>query len=232
MGTHRSDRRAARRRLGRGHASAARALGAAVLLLAAAAPAPADPRTKFAVTGDVLRYDTDRASAASAEIAQADVAYLRKLLRAFPEIDTLVLNSGGGEYYAAMDMARIVADAGLDTVVDGDCASSCTLVFLGGAARRLRPGSTVGFHQVSWSADAIADYYAGNRGNRGWSDPFDFAAWLYRDTQDEMRRHLAFLLDRGVAPDFALETIRDQGDDLWYPDRAALRAAGVLRDAE
>jgi hypothetical protein len=54
--------------------------------------------------------------------------------------------------------------------------------------------------------------------------------WSIRCTQDEVRRHLAFMFERGVAPDFALETIRDQGDDLWYPDRGALERAGVLRE--
>jgi hypothetical protein len=202
--------------------------------LAAALPgtAAAGPGGKFTVEGTVLRFDTERLPGGPGEIEGGDVDQLRKLLRVLPGLDTLVLHSTGGDYYAAFDMARTVADAGLDTEVDGECTSSCAIVFLGGAARRMRPGSAIGYHQTSWPAAGIEWYYETNRDSFGWTDPFQFTEWVYRDTQDEVRRHLLFLIERGVDPVFALETIRDQGDDIWYPDRATLRAGGVLRDGE
>lgn len=214
-----------RRRWGNAPAALVALLWAGLLAVGAAA----DTRDKFAVSGQALRYDTEAAPGVR-EITQADIGYLRKMLRARPDIDTLILNSTGGDYYAALEMARIVVDAEIDTVIDGECSSSCTLIFLGGEGRQLQRGSLIGFHQTSWTAEGIEGFYDANQSHYGWEDPFDLAQWLYRDTQDEVRRHLAFMFERGVAPDFALETIRDQGDDLWYPDRGALERAGVLRE--
>lgn len=208
-----------------------RAAFLAAVLCACLVPgaAPASPRLKFSVEGTAIRYHTGEIGKRWLEIADGDAAYLRKLLAETPGVRTLILDSSGGGYYPAFDMSRVVMDYGLDTRVDGECSSSCAIIFLGGAARGMTRGSFMGFHQTSWTPEGVSNFYDSSRVDYGWDSPFEFASWLYEDTQEEVFSHLTFMVSRGVDPEFAIESIRNRGDDMWYPDRAELKAAGVLR---
>ena len=44
----------------------------------------------------------------------------------------------------------------------------------------------IGFHSSSWTAESIQDYYTSEKDTQGWGTPFDFASWLYEDTQAEI----------------------------------------------
>jgi hypothetical protein len=83
------------------------------------------------------------------EIVQGDAEHLLALYqsaeggdtqlgsrKAFPEV---WLDSGGGNPYAGFDIAQVIRDLRLATVVpDGAfCASACTMAFLGGIERRI-----------------------------------------------------------------------------------------------
>jgi hypothetical protein len=125
-------------------------------------------------------------------------------------------------------MARIVQDYELDTLVDGECSSSCVTIFLAGQAREMSRGSKIGFHQRSWSADGTQSYYDRWREDEGWDTPFDFASWVYQDTQSETWKELTFMISRGVDPEFAIETKRMRSG-IWFPGRRKLEQAGVLR---
>jgi len=182
---------------------------------------------RFRVEGDVLIFDTETGDAAG-EIVRADVQALVDALRANPNVTTLHLNSGGGLIYPAFDMANVVIDFELDTHVDGTCESSCTYIFLGGENRSMARGARIGFHQNNWRAANIQSFYEDNKDAYGWADPFEFASWLYEDTQQETYNELRYLIRRGVAADFALETIRNRSSRMWYPYRGTLTAAGVL----
>ncbi|MCC1494362.1 ATP-dependent Clp protease proteolytic subunit [Cognatishimia sp. F0-27] len=197
-------------------------------LCAAAQAAVADDSGKFDIQGSTLVYDTEAARLGPArEIQNRDVDVLRDLLRANPGIRTLKLNSTGGSVWAGIEMAHIVQDFELNTVTDGACSSACVTVFLAGARRTMTRGSKIGFHQRSWNADAMADYYESVREEEGWETPFDFGSWVYSDTQTETFEELRYMIGRGVDPVFAIETKRMRGD-LWFPSRAELEEAGVL----
>ncbi|MGQ7792634.1 ATP-dependent Clp protease proteolytic subunit [Faunimonas sp. B44] len=62
----------------------------------------------------------------------------------------IVLHSPGGSVTDAMAMARAIRKSGLATHVleDGYCASSCPLLFAGGAERIAHPKAWIGVHQV------------------------------------------------------------------------------------
>lgn len=203
-------------------------------LLVAAPPVCADDRnaSRFQVLGDTLVYDTDVAeNEDEAEIIKGDIDEIRQLLRDNDQITTLDLNSEGGDIYAADQIGRIVMDFELDTVVSGICSSACVTVFLAGETRRMRLGSSIGFHQTSWSPQAIERYYDANREQQGWSTPFEFGSWIYRDTQAEVHSTLRYLVDRGVDPGFAIDVIGIDNSDVWYPTRFQLLRGGVLREA-
>jgi hypothetical protein len=65
-------------------------------------------------------------------------------------IKTVVLSSPGGSVADALQMGRLIRAKGFATEVEngGYCASSCPLVFAGGAARRAGAKAAIGVHQI------------------------------------------------------------------------------------
>ena len=185
---------------------------------------------KFLVQGDTLIYICDNATSDGyAEIDGPDVERLRTLLRRHGDVTTLQLTSTGGLVWAGTEMAQIVLDFGLNTRAEGECSSSCVTIFLAGEKRELTKGSRLGFHQNSWSDDGMQSYFKEWREDENWHTPFDFASWLYQDTQHETAAQLEFMIERGVDPLFAIET-KKYRPVIWFPSRAELEAAGILRD--
>ena len=186
---------------------------------------------KFTLDGDVLLYDTETdLSGSDAEMDSADIDALRDLLRDNPEVQVLQVNSSGGSVYAGVEMARIVIDFGLDTMVTEECFSSCVRLFLAGQKRSMMRGAKIGFHQPAWSASSMQSYFEKWQKYEGWDTAFDFGAWVYLDTQTEVYEDLTYMIGRGVDPAFAVRTKGIKNEDRWYPNRLVLSAAGVLRD--
>lgn len=210
----------------------------AALFWAAIAPVAAsadDAETptyeRFTIDGNVLIYDTENVDEGVRDsISSDDIDVLQSILQENDQITLLRLNSDGGSTWASRHLGDIVVDFGLDTQVDGVCASSCARIFLAGTNRSMTRGSRVGFHQFWWSAPAIRDYYERDAEEEGWDDPFEFTSWVYQDTQFEIHEHLLFMVRRGVDPVFAIETMRTRPHDVWYPYRVRLLAAGVLTE--
>ncbi len=185
---------------------------------------------KFRVQDEVLIFDTvDVPDGASDEMENADVDELLYLLRRNPGITTLRLNSSGGSLWAGDEMSRLVIDFELDTEVQSVCASACSMVFLGGAKRSMQRGGKIGFHRSHWSPQDIANYYQEERVAEDWRTPFEFTAWVYEDTQEEIYQDLAFMLSRGVSAEFAIRS-KQYFTEMWYPTRKELREGGFLRD--
>lgn len=183
---------------------------------------------RFTVSGQTLAYDTESGEE-DAELTWDDVSELRRLLAANPGITTLSLNSGGGSISAGDEMALIVIDYELDTLVDGECSSSCVTVFLGGKGRKMTRGSKIGLHSRWWAPEDVQAYYEEQKASENWDTPFEFGAWIYEDTQAEIHAGLTYLVERGVEPGFAIE-MHAPREDMWYPTRAEMEKAGVLRD--
>ena len=185
--------------------------------------------SKFQLVASTLIYDTFASPIEEEqEITWGDVDVLESLLKSEPSIKQIELNSAGGDIEAAFYMADLVIDYELDTNVSGTCESACTLVLLAGDKRTVERGSWVGFHQSYWDAPYIEDYFERNKDSEGWSNAFDFASWLYGDTQQEVLRNLQYFVERGVDAGFAIKTMKATSDDMWYPRRKELEAAGVI----
>lgn len=201
------------------------------LLLASGATARDALPQKFNLQGQTLVYDTETdVEGEPAEITDEDAARLRDILKKSPEITELQLNSVGGSVYAGQEIAGLVLEYGLDTLVDGTCISACVDVFLAGGRRRMTIGSSIGFHQRNWPSEAVHQYYRSERKSRRWATPFEFGSWIYVDTQREVYDHLSYMVARGVDPGFAIETLRTDPGGEWFPGRLRLIAAGVLRE--
>lgn len=195
------------------------------LSLALAQPAIAADRWR--VEADVLVFDTEDSGG---RISWDDVDLLRENLRNAPEVTTLRLSSLGGSPSAALEMSAIILDYGLATEIDRNCYSACTLLFLGGAPRTMRRGGLVGFHQTAWSPENIQSYYERNQEDEGWADPFDFASWVYEDTQVEIHEELSYMISRGVSGEFAVATLQARSDAFWEPTRQVLLEGGFLTE--
>ncbi len=185
---------------------------------------------KLYVEGAALVYDTTNTSDGHSEIESQDVEVFRALLQANPNVTLLKLTSSGGSVWASQVISDIVIDFGLDTQVDGDCDSSCVIIFLAGENRTMTRGSRLGFHQIQWSAENISEYYEREAEDFGWGTPWEFAEWMYLDTQQEVYRTLNYMVSRGVDPGFAIQSIRKPDGNMWRPYRAVLSAAGVLTE--
>lgn len=201
------------------------------LALATALQSAHANQQRFTVDGTTLVYDSSIEEGDTIEdIDWDDIARLESALKSHPNIKLLVLNSTGGSIFAAFYFADIVIDYELDTNVDGTCESACTIIFLAGEKRSVERGSWIGFHQSYWNPEYIAEYYEKEKESMGWTDTYEFASWLYEDTQDEVLKKLQYLTERGVEPLFAIKTMRATSDDMWYPRRKELEAAGVIRN--
>ena len=184
---------------------------------------------KFELNGSTLIYDTSSASnEQEQEITWEDVDELDALLKSEQSIKEIELNSAGGDVEAAFYMADLIIDYELDTNVKGTCESACTLMLLAGERRTVERGSWVGFHQSYWDAPYIQGYFERNKDSKGWSNAFEFASWMYEDTQREVLRNLQYFVERGVDAGFAIKTMQAMSDDMWYPRRKELEAAGVI----
>ena len=185
--------------------------------------------SKFELNGSTLIYDTSSASnEQEQQITWEDVDELDALLKSEQSIKEIELNSAGGDVEAAFYMADLIIDYELDTNVNGTCESACTLMLLAGERRTVERGSWVGFHQSYWDAPYIQGYFERNKDSKGWSNAFEFASWMYEDTQREVLRNLQYFVERGVDAGFAIKTMKATSDDMWYPRRKELEAAGVI----
>jgi hypothetical protein len=185
---------------------------------------------KFSVDGTTLIYNSQiEINGVYAEISEGDAGLLAEHLRQNKDIAVLQLTSSGGAVWVGAEMARIVQDYALDTRVVDECSSACVTVFLAGGRREMTRGSRIGFHQNSWHADDIRDYYKYWREQSHWHTPWDFATWLYGDTQHTTAEQIAYMLSRGVDPAFAVES-KIYRPGMWFPTRQELEEAGVLRE--
>lgn len=202
--------------------------GLFVLCLSLLPAAAAESEDKFRVDGETLYYDTlNLPNDDESDVEVDDIDVLLKILREHEQIRILDLNSGGGDIWAGEEMGRMVRDFELDTVVAGECSSSCVSIFLAGKNRRMMRGGKIGFHGRSWSPESVERYYTRNRKDERWETAFEFGSWIYEDTQEEIFEELSYMLERGVDPGFAIKTIKPRAF-IWFPSRAELLGAGVI----
>jgi len=186
---------------------------------------------KFKVDGDVLHYNTELAvEEINRNIMDEDVEVLLKTLKDNPNIKTINLTSWGGYISAAVEMADIIIDFELDTHVKEICFSACPLLLIGGEKRTLERGSKIGFHRSYWSSDSMRDFYEDKetRENYEWDNEFDFASWVYDESQEDIYSQFKYYLERGVSPSFVIETMRARSEDGWYPRRKELLEAYII----
>ena len=128
------------------------------------------------------------------------------ILAAHPGIQTVLLESDGGVVVEARGMANTIQDKGLNTRVESDCYSACTLIYISGRVRSLGDEAALGFHQYRLE---MPYYYP-------WVDPVSEA------TKDKQR-----FARQNVTSAFLNKMYSHDHDSLWIPSHAELAQAGV-----
>jgi hypothetical protein len=136
------------------------------------------------------------------------------LLERQPGGTRVVLASQGGAIYEARALAILIQKHELDTHVNDECSSACTLAFLGGKRRSLAASAKLGFHQYSMA-------YL----NRHQVSPF-------HDPVKEQDRDRLFMLQRGLGKEFVDRVFEKQYQDIWYPDQASLLRFNVVQSIQ
>ncbi|MCK8463292.1 hypothetical protein MUY35_05445 [Aliiroseovarius sp. S1339] len=144
------------------------------------------------------------------EITLGVTKRMADLLAQNADLRTVYLDSTGGNIFEARGVAKLVAAAGLDTHVDGQCSSACTIVFVAGTQRTSGPEARIGFHGYALL-------------NAAKLPQFDVSA--------EQERDRASFMKQGVSETFLNRIYDSPNTSIWFPNRDELLRAGVLNGA-
>lgn len=130
---------------------------------------------------------------------------LSKALEIAPSVTTVVLQSNGGWVRQGNMIAKVISDRGLNTYVEQECTSACTVAFLAGKERSGEPNAQIGFHSFrSVGVDGSA------------AEATDIAL-----AQETYRR-------AGLSPAFIAKVVATPHDKAWYPSHEELLTEGVF----
>jgi hypothetical protein len=128
-------------------------------------------------------------------------------------VKTVALDSPGGSVNDALEMGRVIREAGLSTSVAAGalCASSCPLVFAGGTERLATRDSAIGVHQIYASVTAESMPASLKAAGAAMSDAQKTTATITR-----------YLTESGVDPALWLHALETPPDRLYYLSAAEL----------
>ncbi|PHR65876.1 hypothetical protein [Pseudidiomarina marina] len=128
---------------------------------------------------------------------------IREVVRQYPAIEVIHLNSKGGRVTEAVQLYDYIQQQQFDTYVASECSSACTLAFMGGRNRYLSKRGILGFHSASLPSST------------------DNLAQLNDEFKRIYRRH-------GVSEQFIRQAIGIDGASMWYPGHLELLASRVI----
>jgi len=167
-------------------------------------PTPADLAGNDTNSKPELHVDNSKAQITlQGEISNGASSRLGELLSnnetAGKPVTRLVLNSDGGNIFEARGMAKLIRDHQIDTHVDVNCLSACTLVFVSGKQRSATASARFGFH--AYRLDAR------------YPD-----VWI--NVNEQQTRDKELFLSRGVSVDFVENIYSSDPSTLWIPTHA------------
>jgi hypothetical protein len=154
---------------------------------------------------EVSVRDDGRVVAFSGGINEGAAAAIDKAIGAAPRVGTLLLHSPGGWLREGKRMADVVQRYRLNTRVEGECFSACTLVLLAGANRSAGERALIGFHRGRSVGESSED--------RTLPAPTEEME-LYRRA--------------GLKPEFVRRIVATPNDDIWIPSHSELLREDVL----
>jgi len=138
-------------------------------------------------------------------------AAFKNTLENNPDIQGVQLNSSGGFVFVARAMALRIQEKKLNTHVETQCYSACTVTFLAGERRTMAADAEIGFHRY--------DVPMGNEQG-------------VIKLSDELEVDRQYFLERGMSKDFAAQVFNAEHTDIWVPSVEELVEGGVLTDVD
>ena len=129
------------------------------------------------------------------------------LLEQQPHITRIELSSAGGNIYEARGMAALLLPLQLQTHVESECSSACTLVFMAGQERTIGSSARLGFHAYRLDTDIVMPHI---------------------DVEAEQQRDRSYFLTRDLDSHFLSRIFERNNAEIWFPDHQELQAAGVI----
>ena len=129
---------------------------------------------------------------------------IERLLKTAPGVHAIILNSPGGRVKEAKNLQKLIGERGLVTYVRSDCASACTIAFMGGVRRYIGQGARLGFHRST----------------------LDGATSQQTDEENDDDRRA--LIAAGAAAWFANRAYSTPSNSMWWPSVDELSAANVI----
>jgi hypothetical protein len=126
------------------------------------------------------------------------------ILKALDNVRTVRLNSNGGRVAEAQKISDLIKARGLSTYVTHQCASACTIMFLGGKQRHLHANARLGFHQP---------YFRGMTAN---------------EQRISIAREQARLEKFGLSAAFAERANSAGPSGMWFPEQSELLRERVV----
>ncbi|WP_027161198.1 hypothetical protein [Mesorhizobium sp. WSM1293] len=136
---------------------------------------------------------------------QDDLSAFEALARSNSAI-AVTFQSPGGNIQKAMDLGRLIRRLGLSTAQFRavECASACSLAFLGGTVRYAEPGS-IGVHKSSFSGDVSVNTE-------------DAVSGIQQVTADI----ITYMIEMGVDPALLQLSLQYDSDDIRYLSRSEM----------
>lgn len=130
---------------------------------------------------------------------------LQNTLDIAPSITTVVLDSNGGWVREGNMIAKVISDRNLNTYVENECISACTIALLAGKDRAAEPNARIGFHSFK---------------SIGVNDPLG--------TQADIESAKKVYRLAGLSESFIKRIIDTPSDEIWYLSNDELFAEGVF----
>lgn len=154
------------------------------------------PETRIRVSAD------GRSLVVSGGMNDDTAGKLRQALNRAPGVKTIVLSSRGGWVGQGEAVADVVSSRRVDTRVEDECSSACTIAFLAGRERTAAPKARIGFH-----------------------------SFRMIDGRTSARTSALLLKvygNAGLSDEFIQRVLKTPADEVWYPTPSELIRNGVL----
>jgi ribosomal protein S18 acetylase RimI-like enzyme len=153
--------------------------------------------------------DDGRTMVLDGTLGMGAAARVKGMLDAHPTVRTVVMEGPGGRMGPAYEIYQLIRARKLDTRVERECDSACTVMFLGGVRRSLGPFGRLGFHQVSFPGMSRSDMADANR---------------------QLRNFL--ILEVKISGPFVRKVTSTPPDSIWSPTPQELLEAGVIHASD
>ncbi len=159
-----------------------------------------------------------------------DIEGFLLLLEKNEKIDTIVFQDvGGGLQHKGIAIADIIIDFELDTHIEGDCYGHCIAMFMGGKKRTLARGSEIGIAFNPYTRERIQGILD-DKTYELVGDLTDYIIWVDENARQELMEYFSLLVERGVKPEFIINSVKKGSPDTWIPRRKELLEANILTE--